>query len=347
MSKTPDTYTVNLIFRGLVLARPTSAGLAILLPDGTSPKNIPRPEGAAPITTNEHFGVLEFFQGDWQNPTALLPETIQATKPAKKPVAISFLGPRKSPQTFCDLIRFETLRGSSMRLPEIGETHRYNTTFPGLPDTLKILDRGCEHGFLELAPFAGEPDHLAWQTAVGCSLITTGEVRSERRSKDLSGVKDLEWVFPSLSQVFQVLGGELTLKARPINLDLRVRFEVSRHDALVISLVSKDRSVAEQHSDNLRYLPSAGGSSGSRVFVLKPSDPDADLTVWVKNRELKRILLDSDLLPDPFFLCGDLLPADFDHYLFGQFLADPTVVPIPVPSSPGQSDCGAGCGCKG
>lgn len=349
MKKPSDTYTVNIILRGLVLARPTSAGLAILLPDGTSPTRIPRPEGAAPVTTNEHFGVLEFFQDDWQNPTTLLPETIHVTKPTKAPVAITFLGSQRESRSFCDLIRLDTLRGTAPVLPDLSQPHYYNTTFQGVADSLKVLDKQSENSFRELPPFTGEPVDLAWQRAVACSLIPTGEVVSERRSKKLGSDEDLEWFLPSLGEVEALLTGGLTLPPRPINLDIRVRFEVSRLDSLVISLVGKDRLVEEQFSKNLRFLPTLEGDPGARLFILKPQDPDLGLTIWIKNRELKRIFLDSDLLPDPFGTCGEALPADWDHALFGNLVASQSVpqIQIPVPADTRQSDCGAACGCKG
>ena len=129
--------------------------------------------------------------------------------------------------------------------------------------------------------------------------------------------------------------------ARPINLDLRVRFTLPEAEALIIELIPKPLGINDQHE--LPFFPPLVDGEGSKRFVLRPDDPQQGLQVVINNRELNLALLGHDLDPEAA-PCGRQLAVDRDHGLFMELAKFPELVTIPHLRPGGVSNCGGACG---
>lgn len=369
-----ERYDVNIVFRGLFLAEPTEYGLAILLPDGRNPQGLmPRkpvpgpeqlanepalaeagtaPEDAALATVNEerrqlhgrvgpyqeHFGLLEFDPKDWKNPENSTSSTIRLKKPDGAEVMWTLLGEPYLDERAADWIRFSSSGGDGFELPE--ERHHIEPfrRFDQL-DRFRILDPTEPRSHAQLPPYRAGVRTQAWKKSVAFTLITSGEVTTERHSR--LGDRDLFWFFvpaPLVNDEGTVPPGSI---ARPINLDLRVGFTLPSHEALVVELVPRLLRINGMHA--LNFLPPLDTLEGAKQFVLKPADPAKGLHVVINNRELNLALLgqDLDLEKAP---CGRQISVDRDHGLFMELAKFPALVTIPHLRPRGVSNCGGACG---
>lgn len=318
-------YTVKIVFRGLCLARKKpDQGLEIFLPDASVVPQPTEEEAGADARARvlravgqfrEHHAVLEFPQADWDNKSAITPRLLQVTKPTKEPVAIYLLKKQR--------IHFGGLyekRSGQPGLPElIAERERYTSL-----ENLLLLGDHNEHGFNQLPGYLCEVAEDAPENVAAITLISVGEAFSERRSRreDL----DLPW------REVRALNGEQVREPRALNLDIVVRFTLPIWNPL--------RVTCEPREGEARF-PGA-----ERTFLLRPSDPTRGVTVWVKNREMSAILLDSDALPDPYEAdCPFFDAKDRDHALFVRLARVPENLTLPEVADGDASDCGSGCGC--
>jgi hypothetical protein len=195
--------------------------------------------------------------------------------------------------------------------------------------SLLLLREHEKHGFDQLPRFAAG---VVAQPKEHCAALTTfgaGEAYTERRSR--RGGTDLSWLDESAPGT----GAEApqdAKNARPLNLDVVLRFTLPIWNPLLISCEPLgDRDTGDQQN-----------------LVLYPADLRHGLTVWVKNRELDAILLDSDLEPDPYDSdCPHRDDLDHDHALLALIAERPELLTIPRRVGGDASDCGSGCGCTG
>ena len=327
-----DHYTVKVVFRGLFLAiihesdapegTDPNGFVEVLLPDASAPAHLIE-SSEEPLRTllrnlqplREHQGILEFPLADWENPSDLTPGLIQVTKPTKEPVGMFFLKRHR--------IRFRGLWGREGVPPEdlVEESFLYSK----LAARLLLLRRHPTHGFDQLPGIGSDPTADLEAQEKGSAAITSlrfGEVFTERRSQ-LRGV-ERQWE--------QVTSGQIgtppnLARARPINLDLVVRFDLPMTNPLLV--------VCEPFDEGQEV----------RQFILRPSQAERGVTIWVKNRELEATLADSDLLSDPFGIpCPDFDGVDRDHAFYMRLAANPTDVLLPRDVNDDAADCGSGCG---
>jgi len=325
-----DHYTVKVVFRGLFLAlinegdAPEGAekngSIEVLLPDASAPAHLIA-SSEEPLCTllrnlqplREHRGILEFPLADWENPSGLTPGVIQVTKPTKEPVGMFFLKHR---------IRFRGLWSRDGAPPANLIEERY--LYSELASQLLLLRKHTDHGFDQLPGIGSDPIAVA-QREEACAAVTTfrfGEVSTERRSRLVE--------FERLWE--QVTANELVnppdpARARPINLDLVVRFDLPLTNPLLIVCEPLDPG------------------QELRQFILRPSQPQRGVTIWVKNRELDATLNDSDLLSDPFGIpCPDFDGVDRDHAFYMRLTTNPADLLLPRDINEDASDCGSGCG---
>jgi len=373
-ARSEKRYNVNVIFRGLFLAQWTDDHFEVFLPDARRPKGLApdedfaskkdefqakiektcdlkdkvglyeelveqyeknRVEGPA---YREHYGIVEFPIADWANPTRRFPWLVQASHWAKEdPSAFYFLD-------------FQTLRFSSLirepRLP--AELLRDPACYisPASSKHVKILEKDCIYGLDQLPQFNAEPLPDPGEASVGKILFDVGEVFSERRSEepvgDGSEVRPILWEQRRFGKVY-----EESEEARPVNLDLHVRFSLWSRDSLRVDVVDRNPPTsAAKPLWRSNSLPTS-----RHTFLFHPREAGSDLTIWIKNRELEQILQDSDLLPDIFDRRGEMQQAlDADHGQFSR-LATPSSRKDAVilrTQRDGSSNCGAGCGgCSG
>jgi hypothetical protein len=328
-------YTVKVVFRGLFLAvvhdseqqegTPPTGFVEVLLPDASTPAHTiaksgeeirPLLESLQPL--REHYGILEFPISQWENPSSVTPGVIQVTKPTKEPVGMFFLKRHN--------IKFRDLWGQEENPPGdlVEDAHHYSK----VGERLLVLRKHDVHGFNQLPGFDSDPTpHSPKRDKVITARATLefGEIFTERRSK-FKGV-ERKWEQLKPGQVKKEPAPNLE-NARPINLDLVLRFDLPITNPLLIVCEPLDPGLAV------------------RQFILRPARPGQGVTVWVKNRELEATLLESDLLDDPFGIsCPDFSDGvDRDHAFYMLLAANPENVTLPRDVSDDAADCGSGCG---
>ena len=223
-----ERYDVNIVFRGLFLAEPTEHGLAILLPDGRNPQALmprkpvparsdepiePVPSAEQPTSEEaaraaeeekrgalhgrvgpyqEHFGLLEFSPEDWQNPDDSTTDTLRLRKPDGTEVVWALLGQPFLEQRASDLIRLSSSGCGGAELPEERLNVEPYRRIDSL-DRFRILDPTELRSHAQLPPYRAGIRHKAWKRSVAFTLISAGEVTTERRSR--LGNRDLLWFF--------------------------------------------------------------------------------------------------------------------------------------------------------
>jgi hypothetical protein len=332
------TFPVKIVFRGLFLASREEDRIDVFLPDASSPGAAIKAEtddqrralleGLQPL--REHQAAVEFPLADWDNRSDLTPGLVQLHKPTKEPVAVYLL--RKED------VEIGGLYGDPQELPDplkvAGGNYQHVET--GIGPGISLLVKDDNYGWNQLAGFESDlrqQDELG-PVCAASTVINVGEVYSERRS--LRGEEERCW------QPRSVLCGEyLSPEARDanklpeappdgeprrLNLDLVVRFRLRESNPLQIVCRPRQGSVP-------------------RVFILRPRTPGAEVTVWIKNRELEAILRDSDLVPDPYLLVDtDHDATDRDHAIYLRLAKDPAKLRVPRDDSNFASDSGSGCG---
>lgn len=350
MSPTSDRFEVNVIFRGLFLAQPTEAGIAVLLPDAREPNSRvngstdPLQRALSRISPyREHQGIIEFRRSDWQIPTRELPDVLWVDKRSKGEMAFAILGSLSGRQRSPHSIRFSTLSGDAPALPGSlkAKPGEYNTSRLK-SKTLQLLEGNHELAFDKLPRFGSAVKDGAWGDTIGFCHFEHGEVFSERRCKNGDG--DLEWYLPTVKQLPNLARALHEVESRSINLDLRVRFMLAATDELVLEVLSVPPGTSAVHP-TVVFLPDYEGSPGGYSFRLKPSDPSAPMEIWIKNRELDRALLESDRLEDSVLSGGGAVGIDVDHGLFMPLATHPELVTIPRVK--GGTIANAGCACGG
>lgn len=326
VARSEERYTVKIVFRGLCLARKNldRGQLDFFLPDASA---LPSPCAADGETDaraqvlralgpfREHHAVLEFPQADWENKSAITARLVQVSKPTKEPVALYLLKKQR--------IHFSGLYERESALPQrpqrlIAHLERYTSL-----GELLLLGNDDEYGFDQLPGYLCEVADDAPGNCAAVTSLNVGEALTERRSRHAQG--NIVW-----SEV-RALEGEEVQPPRALNLDIVVRFSLPVWNPLRITCA-----------------PISGGIVGDeRMFLLLPSDPSRGVTVWVKNREMSAILLDSDALPDPYESdCPHRDALDRDHALLVQLARLPENLTLPRRASGDASDCGSGCGCS-
>lgn len=341
-----ETFEVNVIFRGLFLAHHNENGLAVLLPDGRNPARIHQAatEGS-PLRQlgpfREHHGVLEFPLAAWQNRSLALPDLMEVHKPTKEPVALCLLGQGGNGREVTDRIQFSTLRGSDRELPASLRSPNGAYLTPSNASRVRILSVDPANGMDQLPPFSGAPKSDAWLDSVAFAQFDVGEVTTERRSTERGN--DLLFILPRISQLNLGLQPPPTASSRAINLDLRVRFAVRSTDTLVVEVIKHPRIEASP-AENFAFLPSLSSARTLHTFFLKPPGDSKTVDLWIKNRELDQVILDSDLLPDPFPACRGGVLRDSDHGLMLLLADDPAQVTMPFVASGEMASAGCACG---
>lgn len=337
MAETGQRYEVKIVFRGLFLAaiheNETKDGtIDVLLPDASWPGRLIGDatgdllellQQLQPL--REHQAVIEFPVADWDNRSAFTPGLVQVSKPTKEPVGLFFLDRHR--------IRFRGLWGIEGALSEhlLEDELLYTviaeeTSPSGTKPVLAVLRTHPIHGFDQLSQFAGTPltdSPTLEENVVATTSFTFGEVYSERRSRRAGEDRRWEAIKPA-----EIGNPQDPSRARPLNLDLVVRFTLPLNNSLLVVCES-----------------TVAGGPEARHFILRPRDFSRGLTVWVKNRELGAILSDSDLLPDPFDVsCPDLDNVDRDHAFYMRLTERPKDLDVPRSLGSMASDCGSGCG---
>lgn len=317
-------YIVKIVFRGLCLARKRpDDGLEFFLPDASvvpqptdgDAKTDPRKRVLRAIGRfREHHAVLEFLQAEWENQSSIMNNLVQVTKPTKEPVALYLLEKQR--------IHFRGLYVHTGAAPELPVDLVADPTRYARLGDLFLLSKHDEHGFDQLPSYLCEGAEDALDDTAATTFLKVGEALTERRSRRAG--RDLIWREVRVSD-----GAELQ-SPRALNLDIVVRFTLPLWNPLRITCE-----------------PIKGRKPGDeRTFLLRPSDPAKGVTVWVKNRELPAILLDSDALPDPYEApCPFLDTKDRDHALYVLLAKHPDRLTLPELATGDASDCGSGCGC--
>ena len=346
-----QTYDVNLIFKGLFVARPTKHGLAVMLPDGRNPQFLIPGPCDSPSTESpelhkkvgpyqEHHGILEFFTDDWWNQGQALPPNLGLIeKPRKARVAFSFLGEGIAGHPATDFLRFSGSRSGALQLSELGPPEAYSQALS--TKTLKILETDPQRSFSHLTPFSASISTDAWERCVGVCLLSIGEVFSTRRSRKRSG-EEAQWYFIPASQFDCTAPPPTNPELRAINLDLQVRFAVSADEMLVVEVLKMGHGLPS--SQEVPFLPSPGDASHSDRFVLSPKNRERGITLWIKNRELRSAVVESDSDDDSVPICDRDLAIDRDHGLVMRLAKNPEDVVIPRLRVGGVASCGAACG---
>jgi len=379
MSDPEEGYIVNVVFRGLFLARSTGTrGFAVLLPDArTIPGPAPDPTGQSEQDHEKREKAAEAAgcKDDTRKKGIAKGEATAsqgATEPDEPPDEL--LEDGTPYREHHGLLEFSVAdwANPTQRLPNLTQIHKphkdpvafyflnkqeirfrsllnSHTELP-LPElrpahcyrevgSIRILEDDCAHGFNLLPPFGSEPKEGAWRQTVAFTLFTVGEVFSERLSA-IEGVA-VPWEFRRYSEP-----SVMTEATHFINLDLRIRYRLASRDSLVIELFRhpKDGTCNDMDS-NFLPVAEATNAEGVRTFILHPEDREKGLTIWVKNRELSSAVLDSDLLPDPFQpTCNSRIRLDRDHGLLGLLAVNKGDVVLPFARVPGSAQCGQGCG---
>jgi hypothetical protein len=326
----PQRYTVKIVFRGLCLSHKNleEAKLEFFLPNASSEPSLkldnPVNEARAQVLGatrpfREHHAVLEFPQADWENRSSVVPRLLAVTKPTKEPVALYLLKNES--------IHFRGLYGDLTELERPENLKADEERYTRLSSKLLLLSSDEEYGFDQLPGYLCEVADDAKDNCSAHTALSVGEALTERRSR--LGGADRTW-----SEVpAPGTSGPVAPPApiRPLNLDIVVRFTLPVWNSLQVTC-----------------KPITGGEPGDeRTFILRPSDPSREVTVWVKNRELDAILLDSDALPDPYPpLCPHRGDLDSDHALLVQLARRPELLTIPKLMNGDAADCGSGCGCS-
>jgi hypothetical protein len=316
-------YKFHLIFKGLFRCVPDRQNnrLSVLLVDARSPQ---RSSTGEPL--RDHRAVIEFRLKDWRNTTTeLLRNFVTVNKRNKDEVGIfllerhdikvglsdgafspglTFNEGADSPKSFLKLPRMEDIAPGSARIH---------------PDAIEF-GTNCIARVLELAH---------------------GEVGSERPS--MLGETTLFWAFslPRERSILQglratespekdLLSQELAREGKPINLDLRVTFDVPGNASVIIDPTS---------------FPNILPRVDPPAFMLRPLD-GKDLEVWIKNRELEVILTESD--KDGVAEGCQSESVDFDWELQYNLSAETPDRRIPYRSDALNGDVSAGgCACGG
>lgn len=330
-----DRYTVKIVFRGLFVASVEQTRIDVLLPDASMPSRVLTGE-PDPLRTlmsalqpfREHRAALEFHLADWDNHSSLLPRLVHLQKPTKGPVALYFLDREK--------VIFGGLYNEMEKPRPPVELKEDRECYTPIGDDLLLLRQHPKHGFDQLPGFHSDLRPAAEDKCAATVKLSFGEVYTERRS--LKGSEERAWRSVSVVSYLddesrarlQLMEPSASLEPRFLNLDLVVRFTLSIHNPLHIMC------------EPLEPGPVA------RYFILRPSDPRRELTVWVKNRELDSILQDSDLNPDPYPPPAEHGDAtDRDHALYMRLAQDPTSLKVPRDNRDEASDSGSGCGGSG
>ena len=360
-STTQDRYDVSVIFRGLFLSKLTDSGLSVLLPDGREPSSL-YSDLSAPVPEvnlntldpkkpdelklirdilhrqigpyREHLGVVEFRLRDWRNPTLDLPSLVHLHKPTKKKrVALYFLGGDNQTEE----IRFDPLRRPTMSASHFPVHSNLS------PDPKKSTTTGTIRSQVSaphnLPSFGDVPVEEAWRHCVAFAHFNVGEVQHGRLSRKQDG-QPYSWELRTAGNVTE---SSATKDDIHFHLDLIVRFSLPIEDSLSIETMRIPRGGYGKRNDDLYFLPPTTTNRTER-FILRPERPEDGLEIWVKNRELFQIILDSDLDPDPYRNCGRTLGLDRDSGLLIQLASDPRKVLIPHSRETDASHCGNACG---
>lgn len=331
MERPSNGYFVHVIFRGLFIAWPDDEGaLRVLLPDARRPPRSELDPDHRLGGLREHAGVIEIPTHVWQN-RAQHPNALEVRKPNKEPVALAFLEGHS--------LEVTSEKGT-LRCPELPEAvaSSCNRAFNlNGNNNLMILDADDNSGLLQLSEFRGplRADGDLRRAMVGHVTFDRGFAQSERRSRD--GDREVKWVMAGPEDVKRLIGSSATGEGEPVadvignregrllNLDLRVSLVADADDVVHL---------------NRRFLEDE--SVVVDEFLLHPPEPETDVTIWIKNRELTAVLQDSDQM-DKQIISDPRTKIDLDHEFYGR-LTDGEVV-IPVDSEAGlNSDGGAGCG---
>ncbi|HEX6903627.1 MAG TPA: hypothetical protein VF789_28210 [Thermoanaerobaculia bacterium] len=329
-----DHYTVKIVFRGLFLAvihEPDGnqdGFIEVLLPEASSPAHLiaQSKEPLRSLLSNlqplrEHHGVVEFPVADWENRSEFTPGLIQVAKPTKEPVGMFFLKGHR--------IRFRGLWAREGVPPANLVEEKY--LYSELNSQLLLLRRHTDHGFDQLPGIGTDPTADLETRENASAAITTfrfGEIYTERRSQLRENGREVERKWEQITAAaVKMEAAHDPERARPINLDLVVRFDLPMTNPLLVVCEPFEES-QEEHQ-----------------FILRPSQAERGVTVWIKNRELEATLNDSDLLSDPFGIpCPDFDGVDRDHAFYMRLAADPTAVLLPRDVNDDAADCGSGCG---
>jgi hypothetical protein len=325
-----ERYTVKVVFRGLCLINKNLAEskLEFFLPEASTEPVIQPDDPAREVKERilqenrpfrEHHSVLEFPQAGWLNPSSVTPRLVQVTKPTKEPVALYLLKRER--------IHFSGLYGKITKI-EPPEVLRYDEErYIKLSDKLFFLGSDDENGFDQLPGYLCEVAEVAERSCNARTSLSVGEALTERRSRR---EQPLTWKEIPAPGTPTPLIPPKPPRERLINLDIVVRFTLPYWNPLQVTCE-----------------PLTGKDSGDeRTFILRPPEASQEITVWIKNRELDAILLDSDALPDPYpILCLHSNNKDRDHALFVQLARRPELLTIPELTNSDAADCGSGCGC--
>jgi hypothetical protein len=316
-------YSIHLIFRGLFLAWPGKDKLSVFLPKAVDPKPS---ELSSERRIREHTGALEFPVRNWID-RACGTRLLELDKPNKEVVALAFL----EGEEIAVSSEKETLRTPSP--PDSVRQCCNQKVVTGDGSSLLVLDDDQEHEIQALSRFDSGLTDNPKKDLVGWMELKKGFVRSERRS--MAQASSVEWWEVTWKDAEAYLAGNLSFtdlqaqykgRERYLNLDLRVTLAADLDDPLIVELRKKGTAV--------------------RSFTLAPSHPGTDVSLWIKNRELRAILEDSDDLAEkpPTDL---LTKEDVDHEVFKGLSAQGRHgITIPIATLGGDSDGGCGCGGK-
>jgi len=330
------TFPVKIVFRGLFLASREEDHIDVFLPDASAPAAAIKAEtngqrralleGLQPL--REHQAAVEFPLADWDNRSELTPRLVQLHKPTKEPVALYLLHKED--------IELGGLYEDPHDLPDPLKVTN-GGTYKKVGTGIRLLAKHKEFGWNQLAGFESdlaEPEELE-QVCASTIVIRFGEVYSERRSLhgevercwEARSVLCGEYLSPEARAASGLPDAPPDGKPRWLNLDLVVRFRLRASNPLQI--VCRPRQPGPP----------------VRSFILRPRTPGAEVTVWIKNRELDAILRDSDLVPDPHLLVDtDHDATDRDHAIFLRLAKEPAKLRVPRDDTNFASDSGSGCG---
>lgn len=333
-----DLFTVKIVFRGLFVASIERFSVDVLLPDASAPDEAIEKEKDPRQTLlrslrplREHQVAVEFYVSDWHNRSDLTPQLVELHKPTKEPVAVYLVKDPKD--TKISTIEFGGLYQDAGEPPSHLKVKKKHYKKHG---KLLVLEEHPEFGFDQLPRFESDIEPAVAAKCTASARAIFGEVYTERRS--MRNGKERKWRGVSvlhgdyLSEAdrkrLNLPAAPADLPARPINLDLVVRFALPMSNPLQVVC--------------------RGSRPTPRYFLLRPPAPGGEVTVWIKNRELDAILRDSDLLPfDPHAAMEDGDATDRDHGMYMRLAKDPIQQRVPRLDSAGVSDSGSGCGGTG